>query len=138
MSDNSHSGIQIDSALSDTLLNRNHLIFANGSNSFTQRPGTITDDPLFVDPHDDNHLKPGSPAIDAGDNSAVPATDIDGKAITDLDGNPRIQGSHVDLGAYETAPEPTGSLSSAASVLVMAALSARRRFATSAGHRQQA
>jgi len=137
VSDNSHSGIQIDAALTDTLLNRNNLIFANGSDLFMPGPGTITDDPLFVDPHDDNHLKPGSPAIDAGDDSAVPATDIDGKAVTDLDGNPRIQGSHVDIGAYE-APEPTGSLSSAASLLVLAALAARCRFATRAGHRQQA
>jgi hypothetical protein len=127
VSGNSHSGIQIDSALTDTLLNRNNLVFANGINSFTPGPGTITDDPLFVDPHDDYHLKFGSPAIDAGDDSVVPATDIDGKAITDLDGNARIQGSHVDIGAYETAPEPAATLGTAASLSVLAALALRRR-----------
>jgi len=62
-------------------------------------------DPRFinsVDPAEapttdgDWRLGPGSPAIDAGDNSAVP----DG-LTTDLDGNPRLQGGVVDMGAYE-------------------------------------
>jgi hypothetical protein len=68
--------------------------------------GDISADPLFVSPTTGNyHLRPGSPVIDAGDNSAadLPATD--------LDGNPRIQDGNgdgiavVDMGVYErTAP----------------------------------
>jgi len=57
----------------------------------------------------DYHLLPTSPCIDAGDNWAVPAdtTDLDGDGNTtepipfDLDGNPRIVGDAVDMGAYE-------------------------------------
>jgi hypothetical protein len=52
--------------------------------------------PLFVDATGgDYRLLPGSPAIDAGDNSAITAT-------TDLAGNARIQGGAVDMGAYES------------------------------------
>jgi parallel beta-helix repeat protein/predicted outer membrane repeat protein len=68
--------------------------------------GNISADPLFVDADgpddiagtlDDNlRLHVGSPAIDAGDNTAVPAG-----VTTDLDGNPRITGAAVDMGAYE-------------------------------------
>ena len=66
-------------------------------------------DPQFVDAEGgDFRLSPGSPVIDAGDNSAVPS-DIE----TDLDGNPRIIDDPtvedtgipgcpiVDMGAYE-------------------------------------
>jgi uncharacterized repeat protein (TIGR01451 family)/CSLREA domain-containing protein len=71
----------------------------------------IDADPLFVwnpDPGDglwstpvDNdygnlHLRLGSPAIDAGDNAALPPD-----VTTDLDGNPRIVNGTVDMGAYE-------------------------------------
>jgi len=81
--------------------------------------GNVNADPLFVDPDgpdndpntwedNDYRLGAGSPCIDAGDNSAVPAS-----VTTDLDGNPRFvddpetvdTGSGtppiVDMGAYE-------------------------------------
>jgi parallel beta-helix repeat protein len=60
--------------------------------------GNIVADPLFADA--DGRLSPGSPCIDAGDNSAVTVT-------TDLDGNPRIVGTAVDMGAFEAQlPDP--------------------------------
>ncbi len=72
--------------------------------------GNIDADPFFVDPDNgDLRLQPGSPCIDAADNTAVPV-DI----ITDLDGNPRFleipetpdtgNGTLpiVDMGAYES------------------------------------
>jgi len=64
----------------------------------------IAADPLFVDADgadntigtedDDLRLSPGSPCIDAG---------VSGTAtgLTDLDGNPRISGCSVDMGAFE-------------------------------------
>jgi len=89
--------------------------------------GNIDADPFFVElgfwdangvwVEGDYHLLPGSPCIDVGDNTAVPAdtADLDGDGNTtepipfDLDGNPRIVdgnddgNSVVDMGAYETA-----------------------------------
>ncbi len=56
--------------------------------------GNITDDPQFVDDSSDFHLQTGSPCIDAGSNAFVAAS-------TDLDGNTRIVGDAVDMGAYE-------------------------------------
>ncbi|MEZ4302016.1 MAG: right-handed parallel beta-helix repeat-containing protein [Polyangiaceae bacterium] len=57
--------------------------------------GNIDADPLFVRPAaGDLHLRPDSPARDAGiDTGSLPPTD--------LDGQPRIQGSAPDMGAYE-------------------------------------
>jgi len=52
----------------------------------------IGGDPLFADA--DGRLSLGSPCIDTGDNSAV-------SVMTDLDGNPRIVGLAVDMGAFE-------------------------------------
>jgi len=115
-SGNTEAGIAINSAFAASVPNRSNLIFGNGSNSFTPGSGTITLDPLYVGPND-YHLQPGSPAIDAGDDGSVPAD-----LITDLDGNPRIQGAHVDIGAYETAPEPAGLLGGTVSVSVLGAL----------------
>ena len=55
------------------------------------------EDPLFVG--DDNyHLIADSPCINAGDNDAPDLPD------TDKDGNPRITGGIVDMGAYEYDP----------------------------------
>ena len=74
--------------------------------------GNIDADPGFVDPQQANYrLEPGSPCIDAADNTAVP---ID--VTTDLDGNPRFVDDPdtkdtgvgdppiVDMGAYEFQP----------------------------------
>jgi len=57
--------------------------------------GNITNEPLFVSTND-FHLRPDSPAINAGNNAGVIGTN-------DLDGSPRIIDGTVDMGAYETA-----------------------------------
>jgi hypothetical protein len=78
-------------------------------------PGNIDADPLFVQPGTDNlRLAFGSPCVDAGDDAALPVdeADLDGDGNTsepipvDLDGNPRVQGTAVDMGAYEGEFEP--------------------------------
>jgi hypothetical protein len=56
--------------------------------------GNIDADPLLDDA---GHLQVGSPCIDAGNSAAVP----DG-VTTDLDGDRRIRGTSVDMGAYES------------------------------------
>lgn len=55
----------------------------------------FVNDPLFVDvAGNDFHLQSNSPCINAGRNANAPGG-------TDLDGNPRIVGGTVDVGAYE-------------------------------------
>ncbi|MCB0212487.1 MAG: right-handed parallel beta-helix repeat-containing protein [Anaerolineae bacterium] len=66
----------------------------------TDGGGNLDVDPLFVG-SSDLHLGSGSPAINAGDNSFLPVG-----VTTDLDGNPRIVGGTVDMGAYESQEIP--------------------------------
>jgi hypothetical protein len=71
--------------------------YATGWPSFSSMSAvdTFTNDPLFINPAaGDYHLQPSSPCINAGRNSSVPST-------TDFDGNPRIKGGTIDIGAYE-------------------------------------
>ena len=60
-------------------------------------------DPLFVDVQNaDFSLQSGSPLIDAGDDTQVPVS-----ITVDLNGNNRIAGSAVDVGAFEASPDTT-------------------------------
>jgi predicted outer membrane repeat protein len=62
--------------------------------------GNIDINPLFVDPcNGDYHLYEDSPCIDAGDPNYAA-----GPNETDLDGNPRVAGGIIDMGAYELQP----------------------------------
>ncbi len=73
--------------------------------------GNIHVDPGFVDPENgDYRLRPDSPCINAGDTAAaldVAISPVDHGALIswsageDADGNPRISGRAVDIGAYE-------------------------------------
>jgi hypothetical protein len=56
-------------------------------------PNNTTNAPLFVSAFD-FHLLSNSPCINSGNNAYVAGT-------TDLDGNPRVVGGTVDIGAYE-------------------------------------
>jgi hypothetical protein len=77
--------------------------------------GNSSADPKFVDPvNGDVRLQPGSPCIDAADNTAVPAgttTDLDGapRFVDDPDSPDRGNGGPpvVDMGAYEFQPATT-------------------------------
>jgi PKD repeat protein len=66
--------------------------------------GNLNVDPLFVDPaRYDLHLSPASPLIDVGYfHTLLPPTDYDG--------NPRIMGAAVDMGAYEFGGTTGGNL----------------------------
>jgi len=60
--------------------------------------GNFTDEPLFIDPDNgDFHPQSGSPTLNAGFNTFV-------TTAKDLDGNMRISGGTVDVGAYEFQP----------------------------------
>jgi hypothetical protein len=66
--------------------------------------GNITNEPAFMNlASGDFHLQSDSPCINAGKNSYVTCTN-------DFDGNPRVKGGTVDIGAYEY-QTPTSVLS---------------------------
>jgi predicted outer membrane repeat protein len=63
----------------------------------TDGGANVDRNPLFADAAGgDVHLTVGSPAVNEGNSAALPVS-----IVTDLDGNPRIYGPAVDMGAYE-------------------------------------
>lgn len=81
----------------------------NGFTAYTNAAGDKTSlyaNPLCVAPVSGNfRLQDGSPAIDRGNPSYLPTPDV-----LDLDGAPRVFGGRVDIGAYESVPEPALAL----------------------------
>jgi parallel beta-helix repeat protein len=115
---NTSSGIHVDTGTS--LVARNTILWANtpaqisgaGVSSVVysdveggwQGKGNLQADPQFrlaglsSPPFDEDfHLTPSSPCRDSGSGWKAP--------LLDLEGNPRPQGSGVDMGAYEWMPE---------------------------------
>jgi hypothetical protein len=76
--------------------NDHNLTFNVVSNNFTPGAGTLSADPAFAG-GGDYRLTDASPARNAGNNARVPPD-----LTTDLDGNARIYGGLVDMGAYES------------------------------------
>ncbi len=78
----------------------NCILFSNAPDSDYGSPGSLAGDnwigdPLFVDWASGNlRMQSNSPCINAGNNSYV-------TCAPDLDGNPRMVGGTVDIGAYE-------------------------------------
>ncbi|MGJ1385487.1 MBG domain-containing protein [Sphingobacterium spiritivorum] len=77
----------------------------------------ITANPIFTNPtlptntntpntNGDYSLKPGSPAIGAGDNTLYTSNGGNLTADKDLAGSPRLTGSNIDMGAYEALVQP--------------------------------
>jgi hypothetical protein len=90
----------------------NAVVYGNGSDLAPSGTGVTLGagnlfgiDPFFVDAARGNyHLLAGSPAIDTGDD--LPAG---GRGPFDLDRSARIQGVHIDGGAYEAAAGAVGT-----------------------------
>jgi hypothetical protein len=90
-----------DSTVNNSIIRFNGANYSGGTfNYCTTIPlpagtGNFTNDPAFVNQNAGNfHLQSNSPCINAGNNAHVVGTN-------DLDGNPRIVGGTVDIGAYE-------------------------------------
>lgn len=78
---------------------KKNCVYGNTSSNYSglsQGVGDISVDPLFVNRSGGNyHIQPTSPCVNAGDNMAVRL------AWSDIDGQSRIYGSQVDMGADE-------------------------------------
>jgi hypothetical protein len=106
-----------------TVVQRNHLAFDNGTDFFSTPagPNSVFEDPIYGDTTDFRPT-PYSPAVNAGDDSLLPA-----EFTTDLDGNPRRRGA-IDIGAYEV-PEPSGALPALVALAMLATLTRLPRAA---------
>jgi hypothetical protein len=103
---NSGRAVRVPATASGITFLSNSILAGNGTDvprgGPVQTANLVGGSPLFVDPAgDDYHLQPGSPAIDAGNNSPPGGLDEH-----DLEKQGRTTGAAVDLGAYELRPGP--------------------------------
>ncbi|MEM6719890.1 MAG: T9SS type A sorting domain-containing protein [Bacteroidota bacterium] len=85
----------------------NNSISEDSFSNLTFLTNTSGSDPLFTDPNNnDFSLQMGSPAVDAGDNTKVPAG-----VTSDILFNQRIHNTTVDMGVYEFGAASTLSAS---------------------------
>jgi len=105
---------------------RNNCVFGNGSYNYSglsSGTGDISADPLFVSRTSGNcHLTAASPCINAGWNDApgIPALDFDGQK--------RIQGGKVDIGADEWWPGAGDAKKIASGSIGLSAISVSAAF----------
>lgn len=77
--------------------NRHNLVHGNGFDAYLPGAGTVTGAPLLGGPRD-LRPRPGSPALNSGSTADAPL--LLGLGF-DIDGERRIAGGAVDIGAYE-------------------------------------
>lgn len=95
------SGIYVDGMSTPVL--RHNCVFGNPAGNYlgisdpTGTDGNISVDPKLADlAYANAHIQPDSPCVDAGDDTVVQPDWLD------VDAQPRIAGSHVDMGADES------------------------------------
>jgi hypothetical protein len=93
------SDLFVDPTAVNTTVNADHSDIGEREmpvGSFNDLGGNIDADPRLVQPRRDAHLRPGSPAIDAGTCAGAPSDDFEG--------DPRPSGPGCDIGADELVP----------------------------------
>jgi predicted outer membrane repeat protein len=98
----SHSIFWSDTAGNGSEISDRHTIVYSNVQGGVLGEGNIDADPCFVDPAiGDYHLLANSPCIGAGDINFIPQSDH-----VDIDGEPRVMGNRVDMGADEFTSTP--------------------------------
>ena len=98
------SNDEVDAPAASAATNVVYSIIGTDYYTFGTNPPTAFTNAVFFDPiNDDFHLASTSPGLNVGDSSyyASSATPDISFITEDLDGNPRVMGTNIDLGVYE-------------------------------------